>query len=62
MINSTDLPMGFTMALAQHTEKLNQFAKLPEEQQTAIVEGARKVKSRKEMRNYVENLFKESSQ
>ena len=56
MIDNQELPIGFTMELAQHSDILNEFAQLPESEQKAIVDGAREVKSRNEMRNYVENL------
>ena len=57
MINEEELPIGFTMELAQHSDILNRFAQLPEAEQKPIVDGARKVKSHNEMRNYVENMF-----
>lgn len=58
MIDNSELPIGFTMELAQHSDILNQFAGLPKEEQDSIVEGARQVKSHDEMRNYVENMFR----
>lgn len=58
MINNHDLPIGFTMELAQHSDALNQFSKLPKEKQDNIVDGARQVGSKNEMRNYVETMFK----
>lgn len=58
MINNDELPIGFTMELAQHSDILNQFAKLPKSQQETLVDGARQVRSRDEMRNYVETMFK----
>lgn len=61
MIDNSELPIGFTMELAQHSDILNQFAKLPKAEQASIVDGARKVKSHNEMRSYVENMFSESS-
>lgn len=45
------------MELAQHSDILNQFAKLPESEQNNIVNGARDISSKNEMRNYVENMF-----
>ncbi len=57
MIDNQELPIGFTMELAQHSDILNQFAQLPKTQQDFIVEGARKMKSHDQMRNYVENMF-----
>lgn len=61
MIDSTELPLGFTMALAQYSDKLKQFAMLSDDEQNKIVEGARQVKSRKDMRSYVQNLFRENA-
>lgn len=57
MIDNQELPIGFTMELAQHSDILNQFAQLPDAEQKSIVDGARNVKSHSEMRNYVENMF-----
>lgn len=57
MIDNQELPIGFTMELAQHSDILNQFAQLPKTEQDSIVDGARNMKSREEMRNYVENMF-----
>ena len=59
MIDNNELPLGFTMELAQHSDILNQFSKLSKEEQASIVSGAKQVKSRGEMRSYVENLFKD---
>ncbi len=56
MIDNSELPIGFTMELAMHSDKLNQFASMPKEEQNKIIEGARQVKSREEMRNYVEKM------
>lgn len=57
MIDNQELPIRFTMELAQHSDILNRFAKLPETEQNSIVDGARSISSRNEMRNYVENMF-----
>lgn len=58
MIHNEELPIGFTMELAQHSDILNRFAKLPKTEQESIVDGARQVTSRDEMRNYVESMFR----
>lgn len=58
MINNEELPIGFTMELAQHSDTLNRFAQLSKAEQQSIVDGARNVKSRDEMRTYVESIFK----
>lgn len=62
MIDNQELPIGFTMELAQHSDILNQFARLPKERQDSIVDGARHVNSRSEMRHYVENMFRGRTQ
>lgn len=57
MIQNEELPIGFTMELAMHSDALNRFAGLPKAEQDRIVNRARTVESREEMRNYVENMF-----
>lgn len=60
MIDNQELPIGFVMELAQHSDVLNRYARLSEEEQKTIAKGAKKVNSRSEMRSYVENMFKSS--
>lgn len=57
MISNEELPIGFTMELAQHSDVLNQFSKLSKAEQNSIIDKAREVQSREEMREYVESLF-----
>lgn len=58
MINNEDLPIGFTMELAIHSDTLNYFSQLPKDEQESVIQKARGIKSRDEMRNYVESLFR----
>lgn len=58
LINNRELPIGFTMELAQHSDSLIHFSKLSKEEQDAVIEGAKQAHSHEDMRNYVENLFK----
>lgn len=58
MIQNEELPIGFTMELAMHSDALNRFSKLSKPEQTALVDGARQVHSKEEMRSYVESMFK----
>ncbi|RGY95693.1 hypothetical protein [Clostridium sp. AM58-1XD] len=58
MIDNHELPIGFTMELAQHSDILNRFSGLSKEEQESVIDGARQVNSREEMRNYVENIFR----
>lgn len=57
IFHNDEFPIGFTMALAQHTNILKRFAALPADEQQKIVDGSRQMKSREEMQNYVENMF-----
>ncbi len=57
MIFKDEFPIGFTMSLAQHSDVLTKFASLSADEQQRIVDGSRQMKSRKEMQNYVENMF-----
>ena len=57
-LDNEDLPVGFMMELARHTDVLSRFSELSKTEQLAVVNGARQVKSRGEMRNYVESIFK----
>lgn len=58
MIDNHELPIGFTMELAQHSDILNKFAELSKEEQAVIIDGAKHARSRNEMRHYVENMFR----
>ncbi|MCI6042640.1 hypothetical protein MR857_04695 [bacterium] len=57
MIKNEELPIGFTMELAQHSDVLNHFSRLSKAEQKTIVDKARGVKSHDEMRQFVESLF-----
>lgn len=56
MIENEDLPIGFTMELAQHSDVLNKFAQMSKDEQNSIINGARQIKSRQEMRDFVESI------
>lgn len=58
MTDNRELPIGFTMELAQHTDILNRFSGLSDSEKESIIDGARQVHSRNEMRDYVESLFR----
>lgn len=58
MIDNHELPIGFMMELAQHSDILNRFASLSKQEQERIVNGAKTMDSRNEMRNYVETMFR----
>jgi len=58
MIKNEDMPIGFTMALAQHMEALDHFAKLSDEERLQVIDRAKLMESKAEMRHYVENVFR----
>lgn len=60
MIDNRELPIGFTMELAQHSDVLNRFSGLSEEERNKIIDRAKTIESRDEMRNYVESMFQET--
>ena len=51
-----EMPVGFAMALAMNPEAMQKFGALSEEQKQAIIAGTHTVKSREEMRRYVDSL------
>lgn len=57
MIDNRELPIGFTMELAMHSDVLNRFSQLSAQEREVIVDRAREVSSRDEMRKYVESIF-----
>ncbi|MFW5646515.1 MAG: hypothetical protein ACOCMX_04390 [Acetivibrio ethanolgignens] len=56
MIDNQELPIGFTMELAQHSDALIQFSNMEKSEQQSIISQAHNVKSRDEMRHLVESI------
>ena len=56
MIDNTELPIGFAMELAMHPDSLNRFAQLPQSERQAIIDKARNVQTREDMRALVEGI------
>lgn len=54
--NSSDLPMGFGMALAQNLEAMERFSNMSDEEKRLIIEGTHNIDSKVEMRRYVNSL------
>ena len=55
-IGFPDLPLGFSMALAQNPQALSRFAELNETQRQAVVAQTHAIGSKKEMKAFVANL------
>ncbi len=55
-MRSDEMPLGFAMALAMNTSAMENFSKLDENRKHEIIEGTKNIKSRDEMRNYVNSI------
>ena len=53
---NTDLPLGLGMALMQNADAFLYFSALDTQRQNQIIEQSRQLKSRKEMKCFVDNL------
>ena len=51
-----DIPVGFAMSLAQDQKALDVFSQLDDERKRQIIERARTIRSKQEMRDYIANL------
>lgn len=51
-----EMPVGFSMALAQNPEAMQKFAMLSENKKKQIIDGTHSVKSKQEMHEYVNRL------
>ncbi len=51
------MPVGFSMALAQNPEAMQKFAMLSEDKKKQIIDGTHSVKSKQEMHEYVNKLI-----
>ncbi len=51
-----EMPVGFSMALAQNPDAMQKFAMLSEDKKRQIIAGTHSVKSKQEMHEYVNNL------
>ena len=56
MINNEELPIGFTMELAKHSDALIRFSGMTKDEQQEIIGQARNASSREEMRDLVESI------
>ena len=54
--NLNEIPANLTAALARNIPAMRVFAELPDEKRRGIIEGARNLTSKKEMRSYVKNI------
>ncbi len=52
-----DMPIGFSMALAQNPQAMEKFAMLTETQKKEVIRGTHSVGSKQEMHEYVRSLI-----
>lgn len=57
-MNSFEMPVGLGMALAMNPDAMEKFSSLTESQKMEIVNGTHRIRSRKEMQQYVSNIIK----
>ncbi len=55
-MKKSEMPIGFAMALAMNPEAMEKFSLLSEEKKQEIIAGTHSVKSKNEMRQYVNDL------
>lgn len=55
-VNGEGVPLGFGMALAQNPEAMDVFASMTAGQRKAVLDKTRAIRSREEMRSYVDSL------
>ncbi len=51
-----EMPVGFSMALAQNPEAMQKFAMMSEDKKKQIIDGTHSIKSKQEMHEYVNKL------
>ncbi|MBQ2061370.1 MAG: hypothetical protein II458_01715 [Oscillospiraceae bacterium] len=59
-MEQNNLPVGFGMTLAQNAPALRAFAAMSEEEQQAVLEQTKQVRSKIEMRQLVERLAEQN--
>ncbi|MBO5210840.1 MAG: hypothetical protein J6A78_05485 [Clostridia bacterium] len=56
-MKNDEIPIGFSMALAQNPEAMRKFALLNEEKKKEIINGTHSIQSKQEMHEYVNKLI-----
>ena len=56
MIENTDLPLGFIMALAQKGIAMTRFTNMSNEEKQSVIDSTSKIRSKEEMQSFVKNL------
>lgn len=56
MMKGKDMPIGLGMMIVQNKEIMEYFSSLSVEKQMDFIENAKEIKSKEEMRNYVNGI------
>ena len=56
LVNGPDVPLGFGMALAQNPDAMDVFSALTEPERRQVLDKSRRIRSKAEMRSYVDSL------
>ena len=56
LVNGEEIPLGFGMALAQNPTAMDVFAALPQKQRKDVIRKTETIRSKEEMRSYVDSL------
>ncbi len=55
-INYGEMPLGLGMALSKNVPAMEEFAKMSKAEKSTFISGCKKVNSKQEMQQYVNNL------
>ena len=58
LLSSNEIPIGLGMALAENVEAMEYFSSLSTEEKNRIIEHTHQIKSKREMHEYVNSMFK----
>lgn len=58
-MENNELPLGFSLALAQNAEAMEKFASFPDDKKQEIINGTHAISSKSEMRRYVDRIASE---
>ena len=56
IINNSNIPMGFSMALSKNLDAMNYFSSISHDKQKQIIDGTHNIRSKQEMNEYVKNI------
>lgn len=56
MIKDDGMPLGLGFSLAMNEDAMNSFAKMSEQEKSQVIEAARSVQSKQEMKNLVDDI------